>query len=42
VFPVGGRVHDDVVRPKENLGCVVLLIFPHHFGNNGSTRDHDE
>ena len=42
VLPVGGRVHDDVVRPKESLCCVVLPIFPRRFGNNGSIRDRDE
>jgi hypothetical protein len=39
---VGRRVHDDVVCPKESLGCVVLPVFPHRFGKNGSIRDHDE
>jgi hypothetical protein len=35
-------VHDDVVRPKESLGCVVLPIFPRRFGNDGNIRGHDE
>jgi hypothetical protein len=39
---MGGRVHNDVVHPKESLGYVVLPVFPRHFGNNGSIRDRDE
>jgi hypothetical protein len=35
-------VHDDVVHPREILGCVALLVFPHRFGNDGNIRGRDE
>ena len=37
-----GRVHDDVVRPRESLGGATLPIFPHRIGKNENIRDREE
>jgi hypothetical protein len=39
---VEGRVHDDVVHPRESPGIVALRVFPRFIGNNGNIRDHEE
>ena len=37
-----GRVHDDVVCPRESPGVVALLLFLHHIGNDGNIMVREE
>ena len=37
-----GRVHDDVVHPRESLGVVALPIFLRRIGNDGNIMGHEE
>jgi hypothetical protein len=37
-----GRVHDDVVRPRESLGIVALPVFLRRIGNDGNIMDREE
>jgi hypothetical protein len=39
---VEGRVHDDVVRPRESMGIVVLPVFLRRIGNDGNIMDCEE
>jgi hypothetical protein len=39
---VEGRVHDDVVHPRESLGIVALPVFPRRIGNDGNIRGREE
>jgi hypothetical protein len=39
---VRGRVHDDVMRPRENPGVAVLPVFLRHIGSYENIMDHEE
>jgi hypothetical protein len=39
---VEGRVHDDVVHPRESPGVVALLGFLRRIGNDGNIMGREE